>query len=95
MLSNTNGYSCHADTGEIVGVSQSVSAVEPGEEEVDGSDWPVCQPASILLVMSQSERLSLLRETVGKPDLLKTEQPRKLHMLLEDYHSAFSLEEGE
>ena len=95
VLSNTNGYSCHADAGEIVGVSHSVSVVEPGEEGTDGSDWPVCQPASILSVMSQSERVSLLRETVGKPDLLDTEQSRKLHMLLEDYHSAFSLEEGE
>ena len=95
MLSNTNGYSCHADAGEIVGVSHSVSVIEPGEEGTDGSDWLVCQPASTLSVMSQSERLSLLRETVGKPDLLDTEQSRKLHMLLEDYHSAFSLEEGE
>ena len=95
VLSNTNGYSCHADAGEIVGVSHSVSVVEPGEEGTDGSDWPVCQPASTLSVMSQSERLSLLRETVGRPDLLDTEQSRKLHMLLEDYHSAFSVEEGE
>ena len=92
LNTNGNGYSCHADAGEIVGVSHSVSVVEPGEEEADGSDWPVCQPASIRLVMSQSEHL---RETVGKPHLLDTEQSRKLHMLLADYHSAFSLEEGQ
>ena len=41
VLSNTNGYYCHADAREIVGVSHSVSVVEPRVEEADRSDWPV------------------------------------------------------
>ena len=46
-------------------------------------------------VLSHSERCDYLRNAVGKPDLLAQEQTQCLHQLLEKFHDAFSLDEGE
>ena len=46
-------------------------------------------------MLSNTERGKLLRETVGKPELLDWEQVQKLHTFLEEFHGAFCLEESE
>ena len=97
VLSNTNGYSCCVRAGQAVGVTQVVSLVEPASDDVQLplDDPATDDPANVYVVMSQSERGQLLKESVGKPSLLSVEQAGKLHELLEEFHLAFSLEEDE
>ena len=95
ILSNPNGYSCHLSTGDVVGLSHQVSFVEPTEEDKIEPETVPPEPASILAVMSDTERGKLLREAVGKPDKLSWEQTERLHYCLEEFHDAFSLEDSE
>ncbi len=83
ILSNPNGYSCHLSTGDVVGLSHQVTEIVPAE------------PANILAVMSDTERCELLREAVGKPQKLSWEQTETLHDCLEEFHTAFSLDDNE
>ncbi len=90
VLSNTNGYSCCVRAGQAVGVT----LVEPASDDVQLplDDPATDDPANVYVVMSQSERGQLLKESVGKPSLLSVEQAGKLHELLDEFHLAFSLE---
>ncbi len=94
ILSNPNGYSCQLSTGDVVGLSHQVSIVEPAEEDNIKPEIVPPEHANILAVMSDTERGKLLREAVSKPEKLSGEQAEKLHGCLEEFHSAFSLEDS-
>ena len=95
VLSNSNGYSCHVNGGKTVGLFHTVSMVKPTLEQTPECDCLLPEPATVLAVMSKSERCKMLREAVGRPELLDSNETRRLHELLEEFHSAFSLEESE
>ena len=95
VLSNSNGYSCHVNGGKTVGLFHTVSMVKPTLEQTPECDCLLPEPATVLAVMSKSERCKMLREAVGRPELLDSSETRRLHELLEEFHSAFSLEESE
>ena len=46
-------------------------------------------------MLSETERCRRLQEAVGKPELLDITQDEQLHTLLEDFHTAFSLDVDE
>ena len=69
--------------------------VEPVSSEDPGQQLEGLPPADIHCVKSKSERCQLIRDAVGKPDLLDEEQTQRLHNLLEVFHDTFSLDESE
>ena len=94
-LSNPRGYSCQIDQGTVIGHSHSASIVEPAVAEDPQPRLENLLPASVRLLMSETERCQLIRDTIGKPDLLSLEQTQELHVLLEEFHDTFSLDENE
>ncbi len=87
ILSNPNGYSCHLSTGDVVGLSHQVPFLWNQQKKK--------LKLYLLAVMSDTERCKVLREAVGQPEKLSWEQTEKLHDCLEEFHSAFSLDDNE
>ena len=94
-LSNPHGYSCQIDQGTVIGHAHSASIVEPAVAEDPQLQLENPLPASVRLLMSETERCQLIKDTIGKPDLLSLEQTQELHVLLEEFHDTFSLDENE
>ena len=98
VVSNPTGCSCFMERGTELGEATSITVVTPEEEPFPCSvDEPIADHPDVRRVKTSevSWRKDRLKELLGEPQLLSSQQTQELHQFLGDHHQVFCLEEHE